>query len=121
MLKKPTGSRDISLKPLVFSALFGFLLILPWRGIANSQPLSKETLEKQYYSSSFRAAPQDAFPVLFNPPMGTAKEGDRILQPNEWVIGIAVNREARAYPVDVMGFHELLNDVVGGTPITVCW
>ena len=29
--------------------------------------------------------------------------------------------QAKAYPVDVMGFHELINDVVGGTPITVCW
>ena len=84
----------------------------------NEQP-SKQALEEEYFPSSFRAAPRDAFPVLFNPPMGGVNDGDRILQPNEWVIGIALKGEAKAYPVDVMGFHELINDVVGGTPITV--
>ena len=51
--------------------------------------------------------------------MGKVEDGDRIFQPNEWVIGIALNGEAKAYPVDVMGIHELINDVVGGAPITV--
>ena len=109
------------LKYLIFSTVFGVLAILVEGAFAKNQQPSKQALEKEYFSSSFRAAPRDAFPVLFNPPMGTVEDGDRILQPNEWVIGIALKGEAKAYPVDVMGFHELINDVVGGTPITVCW
>jgi len=109
------------LKYLIFSAVFGLLPIMVNGAVAKNEQPSKEELEKEYYSNSFRAAPRDAFPVLFNPPMGNVKDGDGILQPNEWVIGIALKDEAKAYPVDVMGFHELINDVVGGTPITVCW
>ena len=110
-----------SMRQIIFSAVLGFLLTLVGGGGAHSDQRSREALEKIYNSSSFKAAPRDGFPVLFNPPMGTVEEGNRILQPGEWVIGIAQNGEAKAYPVDVMGFHELINDVVGGTPITVCW
>jgi len=109
------------LKHIIFSAVFIVLPILVDGAFAENERPSKQALEKEYFSSSFRAAPRDAFPVLFNPPMGRVEDGDRILQPNEWVIGIALKGEAKAYPVDVMGFHELINDVVGGTPITVCW
>ena len=109
------------LKHVIFSAVFVVLPILVDGAFAKNEQPSKQALEKEYSSSSFRAAPRDAFPVLFNPPMGKVEDGDRILQPNEWVIGIALKGEAKAYPVDVMGFHELINDVVGGTPITVCW
>ncbi len=109
------------LKYVIVSAIFGLLLMFTQGVAAKNEPTSKQELEEEYFSSSFRAAPRDAFPVLFNPPMGKVEDGDRILQPNEWVIGIALKGEAKAYPVDVMGFHELINDVVGGTPITVCW
>jgi hypothetical protein len=53
--------------------------------------------------------------------MGTVADGDRFLRPSEWVTGIALNGQAKAYPITVMGFHELINDTVGGVPIAVCW
>ena len=109
------------LKHVICSAVFAVLPLLVNGAFAKNGQPSKQALEEEYFSGSFRAAPRDAFPVLFNPPMGKVEDGDRILQPNEWVIGIALKGEAKAYPVDVMGFHELINDVVGGTPITVCW
>ncbi len=109
------------LRPIVILSAFGSLLFVGRVEIALSQQVSKERIEQDYYANSFRAAPRDAFPVLFNPPMGKVEDGDRIFQPNEWVIGIALNGEAKAYPVDVMGIHELINDVVGGAPITVRW
>ena len=39
----------------------------------------------------------------------------------EYVIGIECDGEAKAYPIAVMGRHELGNDVCGKTPITVAW
>lgn len=68
-----------------------------------------------------QAVPRDAFPVLVNPPMGSTADGDKFLQANEWVIGVAANGEAKAFPITVMGIHELINDTIGGQPITVCW
>ena len=37
------------------------------------------------------------------------------------VIGYVVNGEARAYPTALLDHHELVNDHVGGKPVTVGW
>ncbi len=37
------------------------------------------------------------------------------------VIGYAVGDDARAYPIPIMSRHELVNDTVGGKPVTVGW
>ena len=88
---------------------------------AEAGAAGRATLEEEYHSGSVRAVARDAFPVLFNPSMGTVADGDKIIRPHEWVIGIAITGAAKAYPVAVMGFHELINDHLGGQPITVCW
>ena len=37
------------------------------------------------------------------------------------VIGYADGDDARAYPIRIMSRHELVNDTVGGKPVTVGW
>ncbi len=37
------------------------------------------------------------------------------------VIGYAVDGDARAYPIALLDHHELVNDRVGGKPVTVGW
>lgn len=51
----------------------------------------------------------------YNPEL-TAKTNDEIK-----VIGWIEGTEARAYPVVLLERHELVNDTVGGKPITVGW
>lgn len=53
--------------------------------------------------------------------MTPAEEAEGTLRPTEWVIGVAHGGEAKAYPVSVMGMHELVNDTIAGDPIAVCW
>ena len=105
----------------IFCSALSFALLAAGGFAAAASGGTKEELEKEYRSASMRAVARDAFPVLFNPPMGDVAEGDKFIRPNEWVIGISVGGEAKAYPVAVMGFHELINDTVAGQPITVCW
>ncbi len=111
----------LTTKQALFIMALGLVFILAWSFPSEGAPPSRAELEKEYFSASFRAVGRDAFPVLHNPLMGSVRDGDRVLRPNEWVIGIAFNGEAKAYPITVMGFHELVNDRVGGLPITVCW
>jgi len=66
-----------------------------------------------------RAVPRDSFPVLSNPRLTPAARA--ALRDDEWVIGIARKKEAKAYPIAVMGLHELGNDTCGGEPIAVSW
>lgn len=37
------------------------------------------------------------------------------------VIGIFINGEARAYPLLILNNHQVVNDVIGGTPVSASW
>jgi hypothetical protein len=71
----------------------------------------------------YQAVPRDAFPVFDDPKMVTAAEAEAkgFIQERDMVIGVARGREARAYPIAVMGIHELGNDTIDGVPIAVSW
>ena len=62
----------------------------------------------------------DGIPDLANPPMISAGEAD-YLAADERVFGVAINGEARAYPLRIVNAHEMVNDSVGGEPIALSW
>ena len=70
-----------------------------------------------------QVVPRDAFPVFDDPPMLSAAEAERrrVVQDRDAVIGVAHGGEAKAYPITIMGVHELGNDTLGGVPIAVSW
>ncbi len=37
------------------------------------------------------------------------------------IIGIVVNEEAKAYPVEIIGYHHLVKDTIGGRPVLVTY
>ncbi len=43
------------------------------------------------------------------------------LTPQDPVFGLVINGDARAYPLRIMDWHELVNDVVGGVPISLAY
>ena len=66
---------------------------------------------------------RDAFPVFNNPRMLSARAAEQagLIFPRDAVIGVRHNGEAKAYPISIMGIHELGNDTIGGKPIAVSW
>lgn len=62
----------------------------------------------------------DGIPALDNPTMLAAAEAD-YLEPWEPVFGIAINGDARAYPLRILDWHEMANDVVGGVPVSLAY
>lgn len=67
---------------------------------------------------SRRNFPRSRFVPLDNPDV-VAAEAVSFLQPDDRVLGVTVNGESRAYPVSMMTFHHVANDVVGGEPVLV--
>src|SRR5688500_18170174 len=67
--------------------------------------------------------PKDAFPAFDNPTMLPAAEAEarRLVYERDMVIGVSRGREAKAYPITIMGVHELGNDTIDGVPIVVTW
>lgn len=43
------------------------------------------------------------------------------LQDEELIIGVALGGQAKAYPITVLRFREMVNDELGGIPILVSW
>ena len=62
---------------------------------------------------------RDGIPSLTNPDVVSMGEGDSFLIPSDMVLGVVINGEARAYPQAILWWHEIINDVLGGKPITV--
>lgn len=65
--------------------------------------------------------PPDAIPAIFDPQFLSAEEADQQYEPNEMVLGVEINGDARAYSVPHLSGHEIVNDTVGGVPIAVTW
>ncbi|MDX2000027.1 MAG: DUF3179 domain-containing protein [Thermoanaerobaculia bacterium] len=64
--------------------------------------------------------PLDGIPSLENPPAVPAAEAD-FLADGEAVYGVAAGGAFRAYPERVLSWHEMLNDTVGGEPVTLSY
>ena len=64
--------------------------------------------------------PKDGIPALTNPEYVSAGEA-AFSKDDDKVIGVVVNGEARAYPLRIMSWHELVNDRIGDLPVLVSW
>jgi len=63
---------------------------------------------------------KDGIPALTNPPHITPEEATYML-PGEPVFGVEINGDARAYPLRILDWHEMFNDVVGGQPVSLAY
>ncbi|MGE0129004.1 MAG: DUF3179 domain-containing protein [Blastocatellales bacterium] len=62
---------------------------------------------------------KDGIPAINEPRFESLVEASRWLNKQEPVIALAVGGEARAYPLQILIWHEIVNDVVGKTPVAV--
>lgn len=60
---------------------------------------------------------REFFSALLVPEFTSAAETDRWLTDGSFVLGLQVGEEVKAYPLDLLRDHEVVNDVVGGEPI----
>ena len=64
---------------------------------------------------------RDAIPAILNPVFDPRAEAMAQMDPSERVIGVSINGDDRAYPLNLLSRHEIVNDTVGGKPIAVTW
>ena len=63
---------------------------------------------------------KDGIPALDNPTLIAADAAD-YMHADDLVFGVQINGDARAYPLRIMGWHEMFNDVVGGVPVSLAY
>lgn len=65
--------------------------------------------------------PKDGIPAIDRPQFVTVSQADDWLSPREPVVLVLEGNEAKAYPLQILIWHEIVNDVVGGRPIAVTY
>jgi hypothetical protein len=64
---------------------------------------------------------RDAIPALAAPNFLAADRVRGLLRESDRVLGVFLNGDAKAYPIRILNYHELVNDSVGGRPVLVTW
>ncbi len=63
--------------------------------------------------------PRDGIPAIDRPKFVSITEARAWLREREPVIALEVEGEARAYPLQILIWHEIVNDEIGGVPVAV--
>jgi hypothetical protein len=78
---------------------------------------NKHTIEYDELLSG--GPPRDGIPSIDEPKFIAPEEAAEWLADNEPVIALEIGGVARAYPLQILTWHEIVNDVVGDVPVIV--
>ena len=90
-------------------------------------PTVERSLPAAYTADELEAAsqsggpPPDGIPAIEDPQFAEATDPPAMLGDGDPVFGVALDGEAKAYPQSVLVWHEIVNDVVGETPVSVTY
>jgi hypothetical protein len=120
---------------LQVSALILFLMFLLNIGVATTATFTDSAeysrFETQWPKTDFSRSsvsigeilsggpPKDGIPAIDHPYFVNQKEADAWLDLREPVIVLEVNHQVRAYPLQILIYHEIVNDTVGRLPVAV--
>src|SRR5918994_4544888 len=65
--------------------------------------------------------PKDGIPGIVRPRFASTGEADRFLADREPVAVIEIGGISRAYPLQILTWHEIVNDEIGGRPVAVTY
>ncbi len=107
----------------VISVVGGSLLLFGWLGLgqrsSNEFDLSKHSVPLNQIESG--GPGKDGIPAILNPRYVQASQATFLLDADR-VLGLSTRTEAKAYPIKILNWHEIVNDWIGGKPavITYC-
>ena len=97
-----------------------------WSGIDEdflslfSNPADRSNTRIRFEEITWGGVPYDGIPSLDNPTMVAAADAEYLLD-DDLVFGIEIDGDVRAYPLRIMGWHEMFNDVIGGVPVALAY
>ena len=62
--------------------------------------------------------PRDGIPSIDRPQFASAKNAN-FMRDDDLVLGVAIGNSARAYPIKILNWHEIVNDELEGAPLAV--
>ncbi len=112
---------------MVIVTLLGLVVLLPARpwdhggGLAAAQEWKTNFRKLSVPLSEIQLGgpPRDGIPAIDRPKFEAVSDAGKWLKPREPVVFAERSGDARAYPLQILIWHEIVNDTVGGVPATV--
>lgn len=74
------------------------------------------------YDEVVAAGPsKDGIPAIDNPRFVAVEDMERLLRDQEAMLVVTIGGRTHLYPLQILIWHEIVNDVVGGTPVSVTY
>lgn len=96
-------------------------IVLVCRTQAQHWPPDQAETELRQVMVHLRTRTFDRIPAIDRPTFTDAVDADRLLGPADWVVGLRRGGQTKAYPLKFLDGREVVNDSLGGGPITVTW
>jgi hypothetical protein len=107
------------------AAFCGLALNLACVDVESSEPDPKNPPDLQCSlptSAIFDGGPgPDGIPALEYPEIAGGPAAEFVIRADDRVLGLEINGAARAYPLRIMWWHELVNDTLGGEDVLVSY
>ena len=100
-------------KSLILSSIVAFLSLF-----LVGFDLSSSSIPKEEILSG--GPPKDGIPAILKPKFIKPSEA-RFLKENDRILGIYQGGLAKAYPIKILNWHEVVNDSVGGRPVVITY
>jgi hypothetical protein len=65
--------------------------------------------------------PPDGIPSIDSAKFISIDDGNKFLADSDKVVGVNINGDVRAYPLQILVWHEIVNDNVGGIPVAITY
>jgi hypothetical protein len=85
-----------------------------------SEHLQPDAMRIRLEEVTWGGVRKDGIPSLDFPELIDASDAD-YMQENDLVFGVSINGDVRAYPLRIMGWHEMFNDIIGGVPVALAY
>ena len=65
--------------------------------------------------------PPDGIPSIEDPEFVSVENAENFMSKSDLILGVSINGDVRGYPLQILVWHEIVNDIVGGNPIAVTY
>ncbi|MEO1551602.1 MAG: DUF3179 domain-containing (seleno)protein, partial [Pseudomonadota bacterium] len=83
-------------------------------------PVQPDAMRIRFEEIAWGGVVVDGIPSLDNPTLLDAAQAEYLLK-DDLVFGVEINGDARAYPLRIMGWHEMFNEEIGGVPVALAY
>lgn len=95
------------------------LLLATLLGLDAARPSAPAIADERLPEGVQQILPRGRIPAVFDPAFVPAAEAD--VPDDAWVLGVVVDGEARAYSLNLLNRHEVVNDRAGDTAFAAVW